>query len=293
MASQALISAEGFVMRVHHLNTGTMCPIGQRFVNGTGSIFRRARMVCHCLLVESNDGLVLVDTGIGLGDIADPPRLGRKWVRQTTPRLDPAETAVQQIKALGFSPNDVRHLLLTHLDRDHAGGVPDFPKAKVHVHRKEYEMAVTHQIAPPVGRYITAQWQHGPDWAFYGQGGENWFGFQGVRALGDREPDILMIPLPGHTLGHCGIAVRNGGKWLLHAGDAYFYHAQIAAKPRVPFVLGIFQRRADMDRATRVQNQERLRALKAAHGDTVTIVNSHDPVDYENCRCGRHAAAAA
>ena len=63
-------------MRVHHINTGTMCPIGQRFVNGTGSMFRRARMVCHCLLIETNDGLALVDTGIGLDDIANPPRLG-------------------------------------------------------------------------------------------------------------------------------------------------------------------------------------------------------------------------
>jgi hypothetical protein len=44
-------------MRIHHLNTGTMCPIGRRFVNGTGGIFQRARMVCHCLLVETNDGL--------------------------------------------------------------------------------------------------------------------------------------------------------------------------------------------------------------------------------------------
>jgi glyoxylase-like metal-dependent hydrolase (beta-lactamase superfamily II) len=279
-------------MRIHHLNTGTMCPIGQRFVNGTGSFFQRARMVCHCLLVESNDGLVLVDTGIGLDDIADPARLGRKWVRQTTPQLDPAETAVRQIRALGYSPDDVRHLLLTHLDRDHAGGVADFPKARVHVHRKEHAMAVTRQIAPPEGRYVTAQWRHGPDWAFYDEGGEDWFGFAGVRALGDREPDILVIPLPGHTLGHCGIAVRDKGKWLLHAGDAYFHHAQLDVRPRIPFVLGLFQRRVDMDRAARIHNQERLRALKAAHGDLVTIVTSHDPVDYEACRCGRHAAAA-
>ncbi len=117
-------------MRVHHLNTGTMCPIGRRLVNGTGSIFQRARMVCHCLLVETGAGLVLVDTGIGLDDIAEPPRLGRKWVRQTRPRLDPAETAVQQVRALGYSPGDVRHLLLTHLDRDHAGGIPRFSERK-------------------------------------------------------------------------------------------------------------------------------------------------------------------
>ena len=276
-------------MRIHHLNTGTMCPIGRRFVNGTGGIFQRARMVCHCLLLETKDGLALVDTGIGLDDIAQSRRLGPKWVRQTAPRLDPAETALQQVKALGYSPSEVRHLLLTHLDRDHAGGIADFPKAKVHVHRREHEMAVLNKIAAPKGRYIREQWQHGPDWAFYGEGGEDWFGFKGVRALGDREPDILMIPLPGHTPGHCGIAVRGKDKWLLHAGDSYFFHGQMQTPPlRTPLVLGIFQRKADMDSKTRFANQERLRVLKSRHGDAVTIFNSHDPVDYESCRCGDH-----
>jgi len=275
-------------MRIHHLNTGTMCPIGRRLVNGTGSIFQRARMVCHCLLIETDHGLALVDTGLGLDDIAAPQRLGRRWVRQTSPRLDPAETALQQIKALGYSPGDVRHLLLTHLDRDHAGGIADFPGAKVHVHRREHEMAVLGQPAPPRGRYISEQWQHGPDWKFYGEGGEDWFGFKGVRALGDREPDILMIPLPGHTPGHCGIAVRGKDKWLLHAGDSYFFHGQLLAQATMPLVLGLFQRRADIDRAARIANQERLQTLKANHGHEVLIFNSHDPVDYERCRCGRH-----
>lgn len=113
------------------------------------------------------------------------------------------------MKALGYSPNDVRHLPLTHLDRDHTGGVPDFPNAEVHVRRREHAMAVTHQIPPPAGRYITDQWKHGPKWKFCGEGGEHWFGFEDVRALDDREGDVLMIPLHGHTLGHCGIAVRS------------------------------------------------------------------------------------
>jgi glyoxylase-like metal-dependent hydrolase (beta-lactamase superfamily II) len=243
-------------------------------------------MVCHCLLAETNDGLALVDTGIGLDDIGDPMRLGRKWVRQCKPRLDPSETAVEQVRALGFAPADVRHVLLTHLDRDHAGGVPDFPRAKVHVHRSEYDMAVAGRVKAPEGRYITGQWRHGPDWNFYGDDGEDWFGFKGVRALGDRESDVLMIPLPGHTLGHCGIAVRGAGKWLLHAGDAYFFHGELEPKPHMPFVLGMFQRRADMDRARRLANLARLRALKAAHGAEVEIVNSHDPVDYDRCACG-------
>jgi len=275
-------------MKIHHLNTGTMCPVGRRLVNGTGSLFQRARLVCHCLLVETNDGLALVDTGIGLGDIAERDRLGRRWLRQTAPKLDPAETAVQQVKALGYSPADVRHVLLTHLDRDHAGGVPDFPHAAIHVHRAEHDMAVLRKPAPPEGRYVTGQWSHGPRWAFYGEDGEDWFGFRGVRALGDKEADVLMIPLAGHTLGHCGIAVRSGDTWLLHAGDSYFHHAQLDAAPRVPLMLGLFQRKGDMDRKMRIANQARLRALKQNHGDRVRIVNSHDPADYERCRCGAH-----
>ena len=97
-----------------------------------------------------------------------------------------------------------------------------------------------------------------------------------------------MIPLPGHTPGHCGIAVRGKDKWLLHAGDSYFFHGQLQASVRMPLVLGFFQRRADMDRDARIANQERLRTLRATHGNDVTIFNSHDPVEYENCRCGEH-----
>ncbi|NPU10509.1 MBL fold metallo-hydrolase [Bradyrhizobium sp. 83002] len=278
-------------MRVHHINTGTMCPRGGRLVSGSGSLFARARLVCHCLLIEDEDGLVLVDTGIGSADIADPARLGPNWVRQAAPQLDLAETALQQVRALGFSPDDVRHILLTHLDRDHAGGIGDFPKAKVHVHRAEHAMAVDGAPPPPRGRYVTSQWRHRPDWQHYDDDGEDWFGFRGVRAAVGRSGDILVIPLPGHTPGHCGIAVRRGDTWLLHAGDAYFFHGQLDARPRMPLLLGLFQRKGDLDRATRLANQARLRRLKCDHGDQVTIVNSHDPVDYEKCRCGLQPAS--
>lgn len=273
-------------MRVHHLNTGTMCPVSAKLVNGRGGLFERARLVCHVLLLETQDGLTLVDTGLGLDDIARPERLGRRWLRNTAPRLDPAETASEQVRALGFAPADVRHVILTHLDRDHAGGVADFPKAKIHLHRRELDAARGHAAARG-DRYIHDQWAHGPDWATHGDGGEAWFGFQGVRALGAREPDVLLIPLPGHTPGHSGVAVRGDRGWLLHAGDAYFHHGQIATPPRpAPLGLRVFQKRADTDRAQRVANQERLRQLNAGHGHEVTIIASHDPDDFD--RCGGH-----
>lgn len=273
-------------MRVHHLNTGTMCPLSPRLTTGRGSLFGRASLVCHVLLVETpRDGLVLVDTGLGTGDIADPDRLGRPWLRLTSPRLDPDETALARVRALGHDPADVRHIALTHLDLDHAGGVPDFPRARVHVHRREHAAAMTPVGRRAATRYIPGHWSHGPDWQLFDDGGESWFGFDGVRSLlGD--PDLLAIPLPGHTPGHTAYAVRTGGRWRVHAGDAYFFHGQIETPSHAPLVQRWFQRQVDTDRAQRRANQERLRVLRAEHGDEVSIFNGHDPVDLERATAG-------
>jgi glyoxylase-like metal-dependent hydrolase (beta-lactamase superfamily II) len=267
-------------MKVHHLNAATMCPRGARLIHGHGGLLERARLVCHVLLAETRDGLALVDTGLGQGDIDDPQRLGARWLRRNAPRLDPAETALAQVKALGYSPRDVRHILLTHLDVDHAGGVPDFPEATVHVHLREHQYAMAQ--AGKLARYIGAHWRHGPRWRFCGEGGEDWFGFKGVRALGECEPELLLIPLHGHTPGHCGVAVRSDEGWLLHAGDSYFFHGEVQTPQRLPPpALGYFQRKFDTDREARIANRERLRALNVAHGREVRVFCAHDPVEYD------------
>src|SRR3954447_26425896 len=108
-------------MRVHHLNCATMCPPAGRLMDPALSLFSRGKMVCHCLLIETAKGLVLVDTGLGLGDLSDPSRrLGRAFVSLVKPSLDPEETARRQIERMGFKAADVRHIVLTHLDLDHA-----------------------------------------------------------------------------------------------------------------------------------------------------------------------------
>jgi hypothetical protein len=44
-----------------------MCPpLGQDHDHAEG------RLICHCLVVETDDGLVLVDAGFGRRDVADP-----------------------------------------------------------------------------------------------------------------------------------------------------------------------------------------------------------------------------
>ncbi|WP_197673995.1 MBL fold metallo-hydrolase [Micromonospora narathiwatensis] len=59
-------------------------------------------------------------------------RLGQDFLACAQPDLDPHETAVRQIERLGHSPADVRHIVVTHLHRDHTGGLADFPAARVH-----------------------------------------------------------------------------------------------------------------------------------------------------------------
>ena len=57
---------------IHHLNCGTMCPRGARLLAGEGGWLASATTVCHCLLVEGAEGLVLVDTGFGIADTRNP-----------------------------------------------------------------------------------------------------------------------------------------------------------------------------------------------------------------------------
>jgi glyoxylase-like metal-dependent hydrolase (beta-lactamase superfamily II) len=259
-------------MRVHHLNCGSMRPVG-----GAG-------LGCHCLLIETDGGLVLVDTGFGQEDTEHPrPRLSGFFIRLGRIRFDPLDTALQQVRELGFRPKDVRHIVLTHLDFDHAGGITDFPGATVHVLADEAAAARHRHGFVARRRYRPAQWRAVAKWQEYRPRGEPWFGFAAVRQLQDLPPDILLVPLPGHSAGHCGVAVQTGGRWLLHAGDAYFDHAEMNPQhPRCPAALAAYQRLMQTDGVARRQTQQRLRELAARAREEVTIFCSHDLSELED-----------
>ncbi|UJR82571.1 MBL fold metallo-hydrolase [Sandaracinus amylolyticus] len=268
-------------MRVHHLNCGTLCPASARFVTGEGGVFTRARLVCHCLLIETDrDGLVLVDTGLGTHDLGEPrARLGRTFLRRNAPRLDPQETALAHVERLGFRREDVRHVVPTHLDLDHVGGLRDFPDAQVHVFADEHDAALGASERRRAG-YRPLQWAHGPRWVRYTVDGERWRDFDAVRVIPGLDAEILLVPLTGHTEGHCGVAVKNGAGWLFHAGDAYFSHREIdPVAPRTPLGLALFQRLNSSDDAARRANQARLRALARDHAQDVRVFSAHCAVE--------------
>ena len=239
-------------------------------------------MVAHCLLVEAADGLTLVDTGFGTVDLAQK-RMGTAFAMAGGLDRNPANTALARVRSLGFEAADVRNIVLTHMDLDHAGGVGDFPEATVHVFVDEWEAAHKRKTLIDKRRYIPAQWDDAA-WLPRSLAGDSWLGFEAVRVISD---DVLIIPLRGHTLGHSAVAVRRpSGGWFLHAGDAYFDAREKLTPPQCLPGLKQFQNAMQADAVARRNNQERLRTLHADHGpdsgvdEPVTIFCAHSEDEF-------------
>lgn len=245
-------------MKIHHLNCGSMR-------------VPTAPLVCHVLLVESDQGLVLVDTGFGLLDCADPRKRLGLLRHPLWPVLDTAETAARQIESLGFRRADVRHIVLTHFDLDHIGGIADFPAAQVHVTSAEAMGAVHAPSRRERIRYRHQQWAHGPQLVEHDPGGEPWRGFASAKQLFD---GIVFISLPGHSRGHACIAVDAGHRWVLHAGDAFYHHGTLEGRP-IPRVLATSETMLAFDRKQVRDNHARL--IEVAADPNLLVISAHDP----------------
>ena len=98
-------------MKIYHLQCGVI----------KGLTYQNEHLICHCLLIETdNNGLVLVDTGLGYQDLINPqPRFGFGFSHvYAKPERDTYLSAVEQVKKLGFDPEDVKNIVLTHMDLD-------------------------------------------------------------------------------------------------------------------------------------------------------------------------------
>jgi glyoxylase-like metal-dependent hydrolase (beta-lactamase superfamily II) len=258
------------------------------------------------LLLETSASLVLVDPGYGLRDVAEPTdRLSSAHLRTSRPRLRNDRTAARQVKRLGFDPRDVRHVILSHLDCDRAGGLDDFPEATVHLFDAEVRAATAQKSSLDRIRYRPQQWTSRDRWRAYPSGGDTLWGFQGVRRPAGLLPEVLMVPLPGHTPGHAGVAVRSSTGWLLYAGDAYYFHGELDERPTCPPGTRLAQWLLERDRGARLETQRRLRELvRDAHD--LTVICAHDevpscsaprgasvPVPYQDVSSGRAMLVAA
>lgn len=243
--------------RVHHINCGTLhAP-------------PNPKAACHCLLLETADGLALVDTGIGLHDVRDPvERVGRAAIDAAGFLFHEPDAAVRQIERLGFRPEDVTDVLLTHADPDHAGGLADFPHTRVHLSAEEHA-----SLLRGGDRYRPPQFAHGPRWNPHPSSDRRWFGLEARSVQLGGGTEALLVPLFGHTLGHCGVAVRTGDRWLLHVGDAYYLRVELATDDHPVSQLAAMMAEDD---ALRRASLEQLRRLRRDHADEIDLFGYHD-----------------
>jgi glyoxylase-like metal-dependent hydrolase (beta-lactamase superfamily II) len=177
----------------------------------------RIQLGMRCLVIEHGDGLVLVDTGVGNKE--DAKFLDIYGIEHQPDGAAGNATALEAgLAAIGKRPEDIRHVINTHLHFDHAGGntrrteqgtvEPAFPNATYHVQRGEYEYA-THTNERTSASYFPANFEPmrvTDQWRFLD---------------GDDEvvPGIEARVTPGHVPHHQSIVIRSGGEAACFLGD--------------------------------------------------------------------------
>lgn len=225
--------------------------------------------VCgHCLLIKEGERLVLVDTGIGLLDILNPSeRIGKDLIEMVGYRFNAEQTAIRQIEKLGFDPTAVTDCIISHLDNDHIGGLADFPNARVHVGKEEYESYLTGNQ-----RYLTTPLSHKPTIRTYERSGFQWKGLEARKVEIGLNVSLYLVPLFGHTLGHCGVAIASEELELLYVADSYYMKIEMTDQTHP--VNNLSKMRAE-DNDQRIASLNKIRQFKFDNPE-VKMFGYHD-----------------
>ena len=216
------------------------------------------------LLFSTKSEIGTLRPGSGVDDYIHKTGIIRTFQVLTILPLNPEEAVARQVAHLGYKPQDLRHIVLTHMHFDHCGGLPDFPHASVHVHSREYKAFTGRPRRWTDLAYVRRHIAHQPEFVLYDDTGESWFDLAAIRL--PFEPEMWLVPLFGHSRGHCGVAVRAESGWLFHVGDAAPMDlAEYVPDWLVSFVLG--------------PHAPRLREFRAAHPE-IQMTTGHMWLDF-------------
>jgi glyoxylase-like metal-dependent hydrolase (beta-lactamase superfamily II) len=206
----------------------------------------------NTFLVNTGTKLVLVDTGAGT---LFGPTLGH---------------FVTNLKAAGYSPEQIDDVVITHMHGDHVGGLltkgqRTFPNATVHAdkHDADYWLSKAQMekaAAEAKGLFQGAMLSLQP----YLDAKK----FQTFEAGETIVPGIRSVPAHGHTPGHTLYAVESQGQKLLLWGDLIHVAAVQFPEPTVT---------ARFDTDSKPAAAERAKALKDAAAGGYWVGNAHVP----------------
>ncbi len=183
------------------------------------SLRERIPTSVHSWLVKTPTSTILVDTGIGNGKT----RPQAYFDHLDTPYLE-------RLAAAGASPDEVDHVLITHIHTDHVGWntqavdgrwVPTFPNATYVFPRRGHEF------------FSSAEGRARPNYGMYedsilpviAAGQARMIGHEGEEVL----PGIRYLPTPGHSVDHMSISLVSQGEEALFAGDIMHSPIQVHA----------------------------------------------------------------
>ncbi len=217
----------------------------------------RVPMHLRCLLIESSQGLVLVDTGYG-------DKLPAKQREQIS--LQGKQRLIDDLGSLGFRPEDVDLVIDTHLHGDHCGGNtaydeqgrprPVFPRATYAIQRVELADA-SFPNERTRGTYYP----------------ENFAPLDEAHVLrvlnGDTQitPEIRTLTTPGHTRAHQSIIIENAGQTAVFLADAAAWAVSLEKLAWVPAY--------DLDPMASIETKRSLRQW--AHKQDALLFFQHDP----------------
>jgi glyoxylase-like metal-dependent hydrolase (beta-lactamase superfamily II) len=180
----------------------------------------RVGLAARCLVAVDRDGGKVVLVGAGLGDRWDAKEAGRL-------ALDRSGGGVEAgLARLGLRREDVTDLVLTHLHKDHAGGVVrrgatgalelSFPRARHHVQRRAWQLA--HAPSDKEGFLYRPE-----DFALLGHSNLLHL-VEGDAAI---LPDVALVASEGHTAGLQLPRFQAADFHLTWCGDVIPTHAHL------------------------------------------------------------------
>jgi glyoxylase-like metal-dependent hydrolase (beta-lactamase superfamily II) len=219
----------------------------------------RIPLALRCLLVETPDALVLVDTGVGNKE-------DEKFVEIYGIENDGSPTRLEDaIRAAGHDPEDVDVLISTHLHFDHAGGNtlvdeegrirPAFPGARHVVQKSELEFARRDN------ERIRASYMEKNFVPVLEAG--LWDLVEGETEV---VPGVTVVPTPGHTPHHQSVVLRSEGETAGFLADLVPTTAHLP----LPWIMGF-----DLEPLVTLESKRAL--LRQAGEEDWLLIFQHDP----------------
>jgi glyoxylase-like metal-dependent hydrolase (beta-lactamase superfamily II) len=204
-------------------------------------------------LIDTGDEVILVDTGLPSGTPEEVP--DEKSLAYTGEDIC---SYMEAFAALGYRPEQVTKILLTHKHADHSGELHSFPNAKIYVNADE--MGVDELKNNP--NLVPVHFTDGP-----------YFNFPASQKIAD---GIFFIKAKGHTNGNSLIVAEKEGKFYMFQGDiTYVDEALYENKLSIVY--------DDLPAARETLN--RVREFVSNH--PTVYLSTHSPQGYENLEAER------